>query len=266
MSERLQKILSQWGLASRRRAEAMIAGGRVRVNGAIAQMGDRADPAVDLIECDGVPLEPDHRPQKAYLLLNKPQGVVSTCEDPQGRPTVVDLIPRRLQTQGIHPVGRLDTDSTGALLLTNDGDLTYQLTHPRHDVPKTYQVWVRGSLTPATLAAWQQGIVLDGRKTRPATVTPLQVRGTTATLLEIVLREGRNRQIRRMAELLGHPVLELHRVAIGSVHLNNLLSGQVRFLADEEVSKLFLSSPAHPTTTDSRDASSRSSMTSAYCS
>lgn len=266
MSERLQKILSQWGLASRRRAEAMIAAGRVRVNGAIAQLGDRADPAVDLIECDGVPLQPNQRPQKVYLLLNKPLGVVSTCEDPQGRPTVVDLMPHRLHGQGVHPVGRLDTDSTGALLLTNDGEFTYRLTHPRHDVPKTYQVWVQGSLKPDTLAAWRQGIVLEGRKTRSAIVKPLKVQGTTATLLEIVLQEGRNRQIRRTAELLGHPVLELHRVAIGSVHLDNLLPGQVRFLANDEVSSLFLNSLAQPTATGSPDASSISPMTSAYCS
>lgn len=240
MQERLQKVLSQWGLASRRQAEELILGGRVRVNGAIAQLGQKADPTTDAIEVDGQSLAIRQKPQKTYLLINKPIGVVSTCADPQDRKTVLDLLPANQQNQGIHPVGRLDTDSTGALILTNDGELTHQLTHPRHSVPKVYRVRVEGAPTAATLRLWRQGIELDGRRTRPAEVRVLQ-RGTDSTLLEIVLKEGRNRQIRRVAELLGHPVVSLHRTAIGSIELCHLPLGGVRRLSSQEVVTLVAS-------------------------
>lgn len=242
MQERLQKVLSQWGLASRRQAEQIILQGRVRVNGAIAQVGQKADPTADTIEVDGQPLLIQSKPSKTYLLLNKPAGVVSTCSDPQGRKTVLDLLPQNLQNQGLHPVGRLDTDSTGALLMTNDGALTHQLTHPRHNIPKTYHVRVQGCPSAEILQAWRQGVDLEGRKTRPADVRVIQQQETTSTLLEIVLREGRNRQIRRIAEQLGHPVISLHRISIGSVQLSRLERGRLRYLSSQEVITLIASS------------------------
>ncbi|OLP18641.1 pseudouridine synthase [Leptolyngbya sp. 'hensonii'] len=234
MTERLQKIISQWGLASRREAEQLILAGRVRLNDEIAQIGQRANPNLDRIEVDGMQVNPAQRPCLTYLLLHKPLGIVSTCEDPQGRPTVLDLLPPDLQQhQGIHPVGRLDIDSTGALLLTNDGNLTFMLTHPRHHCPKTYQVLVQGHPPETTLNRWRQGLFLDTKKTRPAEIKVLQ-HNSHQTLLEIILREGRNRQIRRVAELLGHPVLSLHRVAIGPIHLGQLPVGQVRSLSSDD--------------------------------
>jgi|SRR6478672_3602265 23S rRNA pseudouridine2605 synthase len=245
MTERLQKILSQWGIASRREAEKMILAGRVRLNGSVVQLGEKANPETDQIEIDGIPLKPSHRPQLIYLLLNKPAGVVSTCRDPRKRPTVLDLLPPELREgQGIHPVGRLDAESTGALLLTNDGALTLALTHPRHRVSKTYHVWVQGHPLESVLQAWRQGVILSGSKTLPAQVEVLQKQGSQ-TLLKVVLHEGRNRQIRRVAEQLGYPVLQLHRIAIGSICLEkpgaNLRPGtyrpleafEIRFLQDK---------------------------------
>jgi 23S rRNA pseudouridine2605 synthase len=234
MTERLQKILAQWGIASRRQAEQMITAGRVRLNGEVVQLGQKADPEQDWIEVDGQLIQPN-RPQPIYLLLHKPAGIVSTCHDPQGRSTVIDLLPPDIGTHtGLHPVGRLDTASTGALLLTNDGSVTFCLTHPRHACPKVYQVWVEGVPSPAALQQWREGVMLLGQVTLPAEVRVLSQRSPNRTLLEIVLREGRNRQIRRVAELLGYPVLQLHRVAIGSIHLGELPSGQHRRLVRSE--------------------------------
>lgn len=238
--ERLQKILAQWGIASRRLAEQMIVAGRVRVNGNIARLGQKANPDRDLIEVDGVPVKPTDRPACVYLLLNKPAGVVSTCHDPRARSKVLDLLPPKLRYgQGIHPVGRLDADSTGALLLTNNGKLTFCLTHPRHLIAKTYQVWVRGDPPETILQAWRQGIILSGRKTLPAKVRILD-RAGDQTLLEIILSEGRNRQIRRIAEQLGYPVVRLHRTAIGPILLQQpgspiLPPGCYRPLEDAEI-------------------------------
>jgi pseudouridine synthase len=216
---RLQKILSQWGIASRRRAEQLILAGRVRVNGAVATLGQTAEPTTDRIEVDGKLITVQGRPEPVYLLLNKPVGVVSTCFDPQGRPTVLELLPPELrECEGIHPVGRLDIESSGALLLTNDGELTFQLTHPRHSISKTYLVWVRGQTSNSVLDAWRNGIDLDGKYTLPAQVTTLKYQDDH-TLLEVVLTEGRNRQIRRVATQLGHPVADLHRIRIGEISI-----------------------------------------------
>ncbi len=218
--ERVQKILSQWGIASRRHAEQLILAGRVRLNGAVAHLGQKANPTVDTIEVDGVIVQPADRPQSIYLLLHKPAGVVTTCTDPQHRPTVLSLLsPELQQSQGIHPVGRLDAESTGALLLTNDGALTFYLTHPRHHIPKTYEVLVQGHPQPGMLQFWRDGINLDGRKTLPAQVEIIKHHPDNRTLLRIILKEGRNRQIRRVAEQLGHPVIRLHRTAIGPIQL-----------------------------------------------
>ncbi|UZQ53123.1 rRNA pseudouridine synthase [Trichothermofontia sichuanensis B231] len=239
MEERLQKILSQRGIASRRQAEMMILTGRVQLNGVTAQLGQKANPQADVITIDGQRLSLDASSHFRYLLLHKPAGVVSTCRDPQARPTVLSLLPRQWQSRGLHPVGRLDAASTGALLLTNDGALTFYLTHPRHHVAKTYRVWVKGNPSAAILQQWRQGISLLGRQTRPADVRVLaHCPDSNRTCLEIILREGRNRQIRRVAEQLGHPVVQLHRVAIGPIQLGNLPVGQWRSLTPPEVAAL----------------------------
>ncbi|MCU0548028.1 MAG: rRNA pseudouridine synthase [Leptolyngbya sp. Prado105] len=240
MPERVQKILSQWGIASRRQAEQMILEGRVRLNGTIAQLGQKADPDLDQVEVDGQVIYPTDRPEFLYLLLNKPSGIVSTCHDPQDRRTVLELLPKTLRHgQGLHPIGRLDVESTGALLLTNDGALTHYLTHPRHHIAKTYEVEVTGELSALALKQWREGVILDDRKTLPATVNIMN-RTSSGTLLRVVLREGRNRQIRRVAEQLGHLVVRLHRIAIGEVLLNlprkpALQPGQYRLLEDFEI-------------------------------
>jgi 23S rRNA pseudouridine2605 synthase len=242
MEERLQKILSQWGVASRRQAEQLILSGRVTLNGATATLGQKADPATDRIEVDGVQIGEDNRPDALYFLLNKPLGVVSTCHDPEGRSTVLDYVPASVRhDSGLHPVGRLDTDSTGALLLTNDGSLTFLLTHPKHSIEKTYLVWVWGCPTPEDLQRWRSGMQLEGQKTLPAGVRYLKRQGegdASQTLLEVKLREGRNRQIRRVAEQLGYPVVRLHRVAIGSLQIGRLAKGECRPLTSSEVQDL----------------------------
>ena len=239
MAERLQKILSTWGVASRRHAESLIEAGRVTVNGELAELGQKADPERDSICLDGRELAPRDRPAAYYGLLHKPLRTLSTCQDPQGRPTVLDLLPRALQqASGIHPVGRLDYNSTGALILTNDGDLTYQLTHPRHHIPKTYRVIVRGRPSPDIIKRWRQGVRLGGRQTAPAQVQILSTKLPGQTELKVVLWEGRNRQIRQTAELLGHPVKHLHRFAIGPVQLGHLKVGQLRPLSSKELKQL----------------------------
>lgn len=243
MKERVQKIIAQWGIASRRQAETLIVEGRVRLNGEIVQLGQKADPHRDRLEVDGQRLRSRDRPDRVYLLLHKPKGVVSTCVDPQGRKTVMDLLPEPWhQGQGIHPIGRLDIDSTGALLLTNDGELTQAIAHPRSHLVKLYHVWVAGHPAASTLQAWRQGVILDDQKTLPAVVKVLTERADR-TLLAIELREGRNRQIRRVAEQLGHPVLKLHRVAIGPIQLQGanklgLAPGQCRSLTPKELQSI----------------------------
>ncbi|MGD1914306.1 MAG: pseudouridine synthase [Rivularia sp. (in: cyanobacteria)] len=240
MEVRLQKIISQWGIASRRQAEEMIKLERVRVNGVLAHLGQKVDPETDIITVDGKTVSASPRPVLTYLLINKPTGVVSTCYDPQGRPTVLDLLPEELRaSHGIHPVGRLDADSTGALILTNDGDLTFKLTHPRHNIPKTYHVLVKGHPSEETLQIWRGGVLLDKRKTRAAQVKLIEKRMANSCL-EIVLKEGRNRQIRRVGKKLGYPVIKLHRTAIGDLQLQlpknkYLPSGSFRYLTDKEV-------------------------------
>ena len=244
MDERLQKILSQWGIASRRQAEQMIIAGRVRVNDQIVQLGKKANPELDRIEVDGLPIKPNDRPEAIYLLLNKPIGVISTCSEPTRRSNVLNILTPELRTgKGIHPVGRLDADSTGALLLTNDGQVTFSLTHPKHCLPKTYEVWVEGQVQESTLKLWRQGIILSGKKTLPAQVKVLKEGDSSKTLLEVIISEGRNRQIRRVAEQLGHPVVKLHRTAIGQIQLQPpgqpiLPSGNYRLLTDFEINFL----------------------------
>ncbi len=240
MPDRLQKILSRHGIASRREAEQMILAGRVAVNGnKVTELGTKADPECDRIEVDGKLLQTD-APKFVYLLLNKPTGVMSTCDDPQGRKTVLDMLPP--QHQHVYPVGRLDYNSSGALILTNDGDFANYLMHPRHHVPKTYEVWVQDIPSDRMIKQWQSGIMLDGKLTLPAIVNIRQIErnkySTPRTQLQIILSEGRNRQIRRVAEQLGHPVLALHRNAIATISLENLKVGAYRLLSAQEIKTL----------------------------
>lgn len=243
--QRLQKLLAQQGLASRRQVEAWILAGRIRVNGkVVTELGFKADPERDRIEVDGRVI-PFGDPARYVLLLHKPLGVLSTCKDPWGRKTVLDLLPPPWKRQiRLYPVGRLDADSSGALLLTNDGDLTLKLTHPRYHLPKIYRVQVQGRPSRATLQQWRDGVNLEGYTTLPAEVEfcPAPNFGyrqdANSSWLRVVLFEGRNRQIRRVAEQLGHPVLRLHREAIGPLHLGNLKAGQFRLLEPQEVQAL----------------------------
>ncbi len=246
-AERLQKLLAAAGVCSRRGGEDLLRQGRVQVNGRTAQLGDRADPQRDLVSVDGRPVRTP--PPSLTHLLNKPPGPLCTCHDPHGRRTVLDLLPERLRNgTGLHPVGRLDGESRGALLLSNDGDLTLRLTHPRFGHPKTYRVWVRGRPSPDTLRRWRAGVPLDGRPSQPVRVRRLEGgdaagRGV-ATWLELEMGEGRNRQIRRTAEALGHPVLDLQRWAIGALTLSDLAEGEWRILSRAELDAQEWGAPA----------------------
>ncbi len=240
MAQRVQKILSQWGIASRRRAEELILARRVKLNGQVVTLGDKADPNCDRLEVDGKVIQPTQRPEMLYILINKPVGIVSTCDDPQKRPIVLDLLPKTLrQGTGVHPVGRLDVNSSGALLLTNDGELTLRLTHPRYHLPKTYEVWLKGHPTEEMLQKWREGVMLMGKKTLPAQVEVIS-RCRQHSRLKVILTEGRNRQIRRIVQQLGFHVLRLHRTAIGSLVLSppnesSLPSGHYRLLTPSEI-------------------------------
>ena len=225
---RLQKVLAQVGIGSRRVCEEMIAAGRITVDGEVAELGRRVDPAEVRIAVDGVPLSV--RPGLVTYLLNKPPGVVSTASDPEGRPTVVDLVPAEPR---VHPVGRLDADSEGLLLLTNDGDLTFHLTHPRFGVEKEYLVAVQGRLRPNEVRRLREGVTLEDGITAPARVALVE-----PDVARITIHEGRNRQVRRMCAAVGHPVLRLVRVRIGPLADRSLAPGEWRPLTFTEVRAL----------------------------
>ena len=226
--ERLQKVLAAAGLGSRRACEILIEEERVTVNGEVAILGRRVDPETDRIEVDGVRVPV--RPGLVTYLLNKPRGVVSTAADPQGRPTVVELVPAEPR---IFPVGRLDTDTEGLLLLTNDGDLAHRLTHPSFGVEKEYLAQVDGSPTPADLRRLRQGIELEDGMTAPAKASL-----TAPGAVRLVIHEGRNRQVRRMLEAVGYPVTRLVRTRIGPLADRRLKPGEWRVLEMEEVRAL----------------------------
>src|SRR5262245_18688359 len=241
--DRLQKILSQAGIASRRASEQLMLEGRVTVNGAtVRELGTKADAARDDIRVDGrrIRLPERHR----YLLLNKPRGYVTTRSDPERRRTVIDLVD---VPEYVYPVGRLDFDSEGLLLLTNDGDLAARLTHPSHGVERVYEARVLGVPDDHDLLRLRRGLVVEGRRTAPAEVElvgdrkrlpPSASRSTAGATVRITIREGRNRQVRNMFDAIGHPVDHLRRVAIGPIRDTRLKLGQWRDLTAEEVARL----------------------------
>ncbi len=231
--ERLQKIIASAGLASRREAEAWIREGRVSLNGrVVTELGTRADLHRDVVRVDGRKLARPER--RVAILLNKPRGFLSTCSDPDKRPTVLDLV-RRIRER-IYPVGRLDFNSEGLLILTNDGDLALAVTHPRNRCRKVYRVKVRGIPSEEVLRRVASGVVLEGRRTLPATVT--RVRSEKNAWLEITLTEGRKNQIREVFQRVGYPVLKLKRIAIGGIGDRGLAPGEWRSLTEDELRRL----------------------------
>jgi len=235
MEERLQKTLARAGLGSRRACEELIQQGRVTVNGQTAQLGQKADPERDRIAVDSKPIR--LKQHHTYIALHKPAGVVCTTRDPQGRPTVVDLVPARPGVR-LWPVGRLDVDSEGLVLLTDDGELTHRLTHPHFQHEKEYRVLVIGRPARETLDQLRKGIVLDGQRTAPAQVRVMRQDSQNSWWLHIVLHEGRKRQIRRMLQVVDHPVKRLIRVRIGALRLGDLEPSQWRRLTAQEVRAL----------------------------
>ena len=232
---RLQKILSRTGVASRRAAEKLIVDGRVSVNGrTVLELGTKADPEHDDIRVDGRRIKAVERPR--YLLLNKPRGYVTTRKDEKRRKTVLDLLAG--VREYVYPVGRLDYDTEGLLLLTNDGDLAAQLTHPRHAVERTYEAHVAGMPDERAIEKLRKGIPLDGRRTLPAEVRLLNRDRDANGVLLITIREGRNRQVRRMCEAVGHPASKLKRTKFGPIGDRRLPVGAWRDLSTDEVKKL----------------------------
>lgn len=237
---RLQKMLADCGVASRRKAEEMIQAGLVTVNGETAHIGDKVDPRRDRVAVKGRPVQP--RSKNVYIMLHKPRGYITTMSDEMGRRCVAELvkeIPER-----IYPVGRLDRDSEGLLLMTNDGAFANKMVHPSMHVPKVYRVTIRPSITEDQLTQMSVGMEIDGEKTLPASVRVLEQQ-QGRVVLEIVLQQGRNRQIRKMCEQLGLEVARLKRIAMGPVKLGMLQPGQYRELTKEEIKGLLASARAH---------------------
>jgi 23S rRNA pseudouridine2605 synthase len=230
--ERLQKVLAHAGVASRRAAEAMIAEGRVAVNGEVVRGIGRRVVASDQISVDGRPIT--GREMRVYLALNKPINYVSTARDPEGRPTVLDLVPRR---ERIYPIGRLDWDTEGLLLLTNDGTLANRLMHPRFGVEKEYHALVQGYPDPRALDRLAAGVELEDGRSEPAGVRRLR-QDRAGLWLSITIHEGRNRQVRRMLEAIGHPAKRLVRVRLGPIEIGDLPAGRFRYLGSDEVAAL----------------------------
>jgi len=232
--ERLQKYLARCGVASRRASEAIIVEGRVRVNGQVAaELGTTIDPETDRVDVDGHFIRPPRR--QTTIVLNKPLGVISTVSDPQERITVLDYV-KDLDVR-LYPVGRLDYDSEGLIVLTDDGDLALRLTHPSHDVEKEYHAFMRGDASPAVMRELSDGLDLDGRVTAPARFSIME-RREAGTWVRVVLHEGRNRQIRRMAAVMDLDIVRLIRVRIGSLRLGDLPTGSWRHLSPADLAAL----------------------------
>ena len=244
MQQRLQKLISQAGITSRRAAEEMILAGRVSVNGTvITELGSKADPAGDCVCVDGKPLQ--FAARRLYILLNKPVGYMTTLDDPEGRPLVTDLL--KEISERVYPVGRLDYNTEGLLLLTNDGEWANRLMHPRHEIEKEYHVRVRGKVHNSQLDQLAKGVQIDDRSTAPATVRLIKD-GEQNDWISITIHEGRNRQVRRMCEAVSLSVVRLKRVRYGDLAIGPLKPGEYRQLSEAEVSKLAGKAPAVPAT------------------
>lgn len=236
---RLQKYLAQCGVASRRKSESLITAGRVRVDGQIIRdMGVKIVPEEQQVLFDGKKIALQET--RVYILLNKPKGYVTTLADPQGRPVVTDLL--NDSTLRLFPVGRLDLDTEGALLLTNDGELANKIQHPSHEVTKTYEAIVSGYPSSKKLSALEKGIVLEGKMTSPASLRIIK-RYSSSSRVQIIIHEGRKRQVRKMFETIGHPVINLKRLAYGSLSLGSLGKGDYRRLTSRDVLKIFKNIP-----------------------
>ena len=229
---RLQKYLAECGVASRREAEKLILAGRVRVNGVVAAIGQQIDADSDKIEVDGAAVA---QQRLVYIVLNKPRDVVTTAKDTHGRKTVLDLVGGA--GARVFPVGRLDMDVEGALLLTNDGELAHRLMHPKFEVEKTYLAWVSGRMTQEAAAELAKGVELEDGPTAPAKVVMMR-QGQEATLIRLTLHEGRKREVKRMCEAVGHPVKTLRRVEFGGIDVSGMREGEWRHLSREEVESL----------------------------
>lgn len=234
MEERLQKYLASCGVDSRRACEKLIAQGRVQVNGQVVTIqGTKVDPAVDQVTVDGKKVTIEEK--SIYVLLNKPVGYVSTVKDPQNRPTVIDLL-QDVQER-VFPIGRLDYETEGLLLLTNDGELSYRMTHPKFKVVKTYIATIQGCVSSEKLDQLRNGVMLEDGKTKPAKIKVIR-QGKYRTTIEIKIFEGRNRQIRRMCKVIGHPVLELRRTSVDKLTLEGVATGEYRYLNQDEILQL----------------------------
>ena len=232
MSVKLQKFLASCSVASRRECERLIAEGRVSVNGAVATLGDRIEAGRDTITLDGNALTRDRH---VYVVLNKPKGVVTSVKDTHDRETVLDLITG--VDARIFPIGRLDMDVTGTLLLTNDGELTHRLSHPSFEIDKIYLAWVTGHVKAATVQKLQAGVLLDDGMTAPAKAKIIK-RGQNSTLIRLTIHEGRKRLVKRMCAAVGHPVRDLRRIRIGTIESDDLIPGEWRHLSQDEVNSL----------------------------
>lgn len=231
---RINKYIAQSGIASRRKADELIDAGKVIVNGTVVRnKGMQIDETKDKVKVDGRHIKIQE--ETIYLMLNKPVGCVTTTKDQFDRKSVIDVMTEIKDR--VYPIGRLDYDTSGLLFLTNDGDLTYRLTHPKHEVKKTYIALVKGIPTKGELDRFKNGLFIDGKKTAPAEVKILEIRGNKSRL-EIKIHEGRNRQVRKMCEAIGHPVSKLRRIAIGKLTLGNLKTGEYRYLNKKEVEYL----------------------------
>lgn len=231
---RLQKYIASAGITSRRNAEELIVQGRVKVNGKVVnELGAKVDPDVDIVTVDGNQIKMAEK--KIYILLNKPEGYVTSLKDSHNDKIVIDLV--KEVKDRVFPVGRLDKDTSGLLILTNDGDLAYKLTHPSHEVWKTYIALVKGYPNHNAIEKLRKGVNIDGRKTSKAYVKLIKKYDKTS-LLEISIREGRNRQVRKMCESIGHPVIKLKRISIGNIKLEGLEKGKWRYLNEKEIEYL----------------------------
>lgn len=231
MTERLQKVMSEFGVASRRKCEEIIAAGRVKVNGSlITEQGCKVDKEKDIIEVDGKIIKSSE--SKVYILLNKPVGYITSAKDQFGRPTVLDLLGDI--SVRVFPIGRLDYDTEGLILLTNDGDLTYTITHPKHNIDKTYRALIHGKADRDDIEAFAGGIAIEDYVTAPAKLTVVRYTNGNS-IVDITIHEGKNRQVRKMCSAIGHEVIRLRRIRIGEIGLGTLKTGEWRYLNDSEI-------------------------------